>query len=624
MVLLILFGFVAGAATARLAVRAAGAADRALGGRDRRPPPAARDRRRPRRLLHLRDRRARLRDRRPRARPTTCCATLAIFVLLGFGLILLVPPLAARVEAWLSRLTGRRRRSRDRRRRLLVGDRGRRQPRPRLRALRRADPRRGDHRLRLAAVHRRPPRGRAQLRARLGRGPLLADARRAPPDRAAGAARPRPADGDGRGDGRRRPGDARRTTTSSSRTGSPATCRASSSTRSKGLEDTAAARDALVDVRGEEAHGIGGRAAARSAGGDAREAAAAAPQAACRCSARRRNSSATSSWFNTPGGRPLTLRGPARPGRPGRLLDLQLHQLPPHAALPEGLGRALPQGRPDDRRRPLARVPLREGRRQRRRRDRAQRDPLPGRPGQRPGDLERLRQPVLAGRVLHRRPRAGPLRPLRRGRLRRERAGDPRAARRSRATRRAARSSSGPGDSALGRRDDAGDLPRRRPRRTLHQPDALARHRTTSAAPPAPGRKRIRLPRSLADHARLGDRRGRRLARPRTSAPGGSTSCSAPTDGRAARMRVLLDGQPIPDAARRRRRPRRLGRRSPRTASTTSSTCPRVEQHVLTLRAGKRGDRLRLHLRLATRRGASSRAGGRSPSAAPRRCPRRS
>ena len=33
---------------------------------------------------------------------------------------------------------------------------------------------------------------------------------------------------------------------------------------SKGLEDTAAARDALADIRGEEAHGIGGRAARRS------------------------------------------------------------------------------------------------------------------------------------------------------------------------------------------------------------------------------------------------------------------------------------------------------------------------------------------------------------------------
>ncbi len=101
----------------------------------------------------------------------------------------------------------------------------------------------------------------------------------------------------------------------------------------------------------------------------------------------------------------------ARPRRPRRLLDLQLHQLPAHPALPDRLGQALPQGRPDDRRRPLAGVPVREGRRQRRRRDRTQRHRLSGCPGQRPRDLERLRQPVLAGRVLHRRPGAGSVSP---------------------------------------------------------------------------------------------------------------------------------------------------------------------------------------------------------------------
>ena len=201
---------------------------------------------------------------------------------------------------------------------------------------------------------------------------------------------------------------------------------------SKELEDTAAAHDALVDVRGEEAHGIGGRAAAGSGSRRRRGPRRAGQRAACPCSARRRNSSAPSAG-STPGRPAADARGPARPGRPGRLLDLQLHQLPAHPALPGGLGPALPQGRPDDRRRPLARVPLREGRRQRLRRDPAQRHRIPRRPGQRPRDLERLGQPVLAGRVLRRRRRAGPLHPLRRGLLRRERARDPRAARRSRA-----------------------------------------------------------------------------------------------------------------------------------------------------------------------------------------------
>ena len=37
-------------------------------------------------------------------------------------------------------------------------------------------------------------------------------------------------------------------------------------------------------------------------------------------------------WFNTPGGRPLTLAQPARQGRADRLLDLHLHQLHPHPA----------------------------------------------------------------------------------------------------------------------------------------------------------------------------------------------------------------------------------------------------------------------------------------------------
>ena len=55
--------------------------------------------------------------------------------------------------------------------------------------------------------------------------------------------------------------------------------------------------------------------------------------------------------------------GTARQGRADRLLDLHLHQLPAHAALPARLGRALPRPRAGDRRRPHARVRLREGHR---------------------------------------------------------------------------------------------------------------------------------------------------------------------------------------------------------------------------------------------------------------------
>ena len=144
------------------------------------------------------------------------------------------------------------------------------------------------------------------------------------------------------------------------------------------------------------------------------------------------------------GGKPLSIAELTRRGpcRADRLLDLHLHQLHPHAPLPRVVGRRVPQGRPDDRRRALARVPVREGRRQRRGRDRTRRDPLPGGPGQRPRHLERVRQPVLAGQVPDRRERRGPLRPLRRGQLRPDRGGDPLAARRGRAgaARRRARS----------------------------------------------------------------------------------------------------------------------------------------------------------------------------------------
>jgi cytochrome c biogenesis protein CcdA/thiol-disulfide isomerase/thioredoxin len=70
----------------------------------------------------------------------------------------------------------------------------------------------------------------------------------------------------------------------------------------EGLEDTAAARSALVDVRGEAAHGVGARAvsgAPPAAGADrkALPVLGAAPEFVD-----------NQRWFNTPGGRPLTLR----------------------------------------------------------------------------------------------------------------------------------------------------------------------------------------------------------------------------------------------------------------------------------------------------------------------------
>ena len=157
--------------------------------------------------------------------------------------------------------------------------------------------------------------------------------------------------------------------------------------------------------------------------------------------------------------------GPARPRRADRLLDLHLHQLPAHPPPRPRLGRALPQGRADDRRRPHAGVRLRARRRQRAGRDHPQQAPLPGRPGQRLRDLERLGQPVLAGQVPDRRQGPRPLRPLRRGRVRQDRGGDPHAARgggRGEARRAGARRARGRGRGA-----DAGDLPRRAARAGL-------------------------------------------------------------------------------------------------------------------------------------------------------------
>ena len=192
----------------------------------------------------------------------------------------------------------------------------------------------------------------------------------------------------------------------------------------KSLESTAAARKALADVRGESAHGVGAKAAAAAA-----PAGGASGRLNLPVLGKAPEFVDNQRWFNTPGDRPLTLRSLR-----GRvvLVDFWTYtciNCLRTLALPEGVGCALSQGRSDDRRDPLARVPVRERRRQRRRHDRAQRPSLSHRPGQRPRDLERLRQPVLAGRVFRRRPGQRPLRPLRRGLLRREREGDPRAAR---------------------------------------------------------------------------------------------------------------------------------------------------------------------------------------------------
>ena len=119
-------------------------------------------------------------------------------------------------------------------------------------------------------------------------------------------------------------------------------------------------------------------------------------------------------------------------------------------------------------------------------------------------------------------------------------------------------------------RHHARDLPGGRPGRTLHQPDALSRkprlHRSL-----LPARQRIRLPRTLADLARLGEGR-RRLARPQLRRPAGlpGARLAGPQSHDAGSAR-----RP-PDPEQRRRAPTSTTAwsRSTRSASTTWSTCP--------------------------------------------------
>jgi cytochrome c biogenesis protein CcdA/thiol-disulfide isomerase/thioredoxin len=78
---------------------------------------------------------------------------------------------------------------------------------------------------------------------------------------------------------------------------------------SKELEDTAAARDALIDIRGEEAHGIGARAAAEADGGDTAKRTAQRNDSGLPVLGEAPEFAGTQQWFNTPGGRALTLAG---------------------------------------------------------------------------------------------------------------------------------------------------------------------------------------------------------------------------------------------------------------------------------------------------------------------------
>ena len=122
----------------------------------------------------------------------------------------------------------------------------------------------------------------------------------------------------------------------------------------------------------------------------------------------------------------------ARKGRPRRLLDVLVHQLPADAPAREGLVPDVRQGRARRPRRAHARVRVRARPVQRPRSRAPTGGHVPGRARQRLQDLERVPEPVLAGEVPDRPSRPPALRPLRRGRVRHDRGADPHSARRER------------------------------------------------------------------------------------------------------------------------------------------------------------------------------------------------
>ena len=205
--------------------------------------------------------------------------------------------------------------------------------------------------------------------------------------------------------------------------------------------------------------------------------------------------------------------------RAGGLLDLHVHQLHPHAAVPQGAVRPLPPLRPGRGRRRDARVHLRAGGLQRPAGHQLRRPALPGRPGQPLRDLERLPEPVLAGGVPDRQDRPGPPHPVRRRRLQAGRGGGARAALRGRRSQPAA-ADDGHGDHAV--------EPTSAPRRPTSTPSA--RRGSPSSCKAAPTPTRASQPRSSTSSACTAHGRPppSRSRRPRP-APGSRAASRPPT-----------------------------------------------------------------------------------------------
>ncbi len=144
-----------------------------------------------------------------------------------------------------------------------------------------------------------------------------------------------------------------------------------------GLEKSKAVESRLPQVTGHTAKFVSGSKTATAAP-NASQATLLADAAKLKNLGRRRNSptprtGSTRGWAIK---RAAHAQRAARESGADRLLDLHLHQLHPHAALPEGLGRHLPQGRPDGRRRGDAGVRLRARGVEREERDRTVRPAL--------------------------------------------------------------------------------------------------------------------------------------------------------------------------------------------------------------------------------------------------------
>ena len=231
-------------------------------------------------------------------------------------------------------------------------------------------------------------------------------------------------------------------------------------------------------------------------------------------------------WINTP---PAHDAGAARQGRPRRLLDVLVHQLPAHAAVPEELGRALPVDRASSSSactRPSSRSSTSLG--NVRAAVKRPRHPLSGRARQRLRHVERVRRTSTGPRdYLIDRQRTRPRRPLRRRRLRRDRAGHPAAPRADVAAAALDRRTGPDADGAA----NAGVVPRL----PAASGTTRARRYGPIARPPTGSRRRSRRTRSHT--------RGRGRSEANASSPDATRGCGC-TSSRAT-VHLVLTGRGV-------------------------------------------------------------------------------